>query len=194
MFGKVSRGIFLMAMLVPVAGCMQSGPTPFDRGTVTPGKIQPNTPTTSLGASAPVIEGSCPQINLREQTAFYRSYANGGQDDPEKVIFQASIVDTTRNCTMNESALTINVVAQGRLVMGPAGTAGKVVLPVSIRVVDGETELYSSVTPFEVDLPPGSSSTQFLFNKSDVSIPGGAGKLAKVFIGFDQAPAKKKKK
>ena len=35
-----------------------------------------------------VVQGTCPPILLREGTAYYRQYARGGQDDPDKVVYK----------------------------------------------------------------------------------------------------------
>jgi hypothetical protein len=37
--------------------------------------------------------------------------------------------------------MTINLIAQGRVVQGPAGTPGSVSLPVLVEVVDGDNVL-----------------------------------------------------
>jgi hypothetical protein len=185
-FGKVSRGLFSASIVAVIAGCSSSTPSS----------------TTDLGlagqppaaAVTPVVQANCPPITMRENTAYYRTYAKGGENDPTKIIYQASFADSTRACTINEVNMTINVVVQGRLVAGPAGGAGRVSLPVRVSVIDGDSTLYSELTNFSVDLPAGVPSTQFVFNKADITIPtavGGASNLAKLYVGFETGPQKK---
>ena len=186
MFGKVSRGLFSASIVVVIAGCSSSTPsTTADLGVAG----QP-----PAAAVTPVVQANCPTVTMRENTAFYRTYAKGGENDPTKIIYQASLADSTRACTINEVNMTINVVVQGRLVAGPAGGPGRVSLPVRVSVIDGDTTLYSELTNFSVDLPAGVPSTQFVFNKADITIPtavGGASKLAKLYVGFETGPQKK---
>lgn len=146
----------------------------------------PSEPTT------PVVQAYCPQVVMLEQNAIYRAYAKGGQDNPDKLLFQASLADATRQCTANESTMTINVVAQGRIVEGPAGAPGKTTLPILVEVLDGDKVISSQKVAMPVDIPSG--GTQFVFNKPDVQIPnavGGASRFTRVRLGFDTGAAKK---
>ncbi|WP_245582444.1 PilZ domain-containing protein [Neorhizobium lilium] len=142
--------------------------------------------------ATPVVQAYCPQVVMRDQDAIYRSYAKGGQDNADKLLFQASLADATRQCTANETTMTINVVAQGRIVEGPAGAPGKATLPVLVEVLDGDKVIYSQKVAFPVEIPSG--GTQFIFNKQDVQIPnaqGGASRFTRVRLGFDTGPVKK---
>ena len=74
----------------------------------------------SAAAPTPaVIQGACPQVYLLDGTANYRTYAKGAKDDPTKIVYQASLADTTRQCVQNESQLAMTVVVQGRVVCRP---------------------------------------------------------------------------
>src|SRR3546814_13090766 len=106
---------------------------------------------------------------MREETAVHRAYARGGQDNPEKLMYQASLADMTRQCTANETTITINVMAQGRIVAGPAATGGQVNLPVLVEVLDGDNVVSSQKVSYPVELP--ATGTQFIFNKADVQHP-----------------------
>lgn len=153
---------------------------------------QTEQPRAQDGSITPVVQAYCPKILLLDQTAVYRSYAKGGQDNPDKLLYQASLADSTRQCTANETTMTINVMVQGRIVEGPAGAPGQTTLPMLVQVVDGEKVLYSQKVAFPVTIPSGGG--QFLFNKTDVQIPnavGGASRFSTVQIGFDTGPAKK---
>ncbi|WP_117190708.1 PilZ domain-containing protein [Rhizobium terrae] len=184
MFGKISRGL-LAVSLAALAGCNSSSPT------------EGLTPTAQAAppqqAITPVVQAFCPPVVMLEQTAIHQVYARGGDKNPEKLLYQASLADATRQCTANETTLTINVVAQGRLVQGPAGTPGKITLPILVEVVDGDNIIYSQKVAFPVDMPAG--GTQFIFNKPDVQIPnaqGGASRFTRVRLGYDTgAPTKK---
>jgi hypothetical protein len=184
--GKFSRGFMAVSLAVLLAGCNSASQGLDMSANASAAGAQPVTP---------VVQAYCPQVVMLEQDAVYRVYAKGGQDDPSKLLYQASFGDMTRQCTANETTLTINVVAQGRIVQGPAGMPGPVTLPVSVEVVDGDNVIYSQKVAFPVTMPAGGS--QFIFSKADVQIPnaaGGASRFTRVRLGFDNGPAKPVKK
>jgi hypothetical protein len=182
-FGKISSRLLGISLLVVIAGCNK---------TDTGGAID-----AGGGATAPtpaVIQGTCPQVYLLDGTANYRTYAKGAKDDPTKIVYQASLADTTRQCVQNESQLVMTVVVQGRVVSGPAGGAGSVNLPIRVAATDGKNTLYSELTQYPVEVPAGVGTSQFIFTKTNVALPGGAGDFAKVYVGFDEGPVAGKKK
>ena len=142
----------------------------------------------TLGAK--VVQGNCPQITLRDGTAYLRKYERGGEDDPEKVVYQAAIADTTRQCSITGDQMTINVVVAGRAAAGPAGKAGTIRMPIRVVVLESRSNrvLYSELTEFETTLPEGNPTTQFLFSKPDVNIPIADSRRVRVFVGFDEGP------
>ena len=42
------------------------------------------------------LTGFCPQVTLREGTAFFTTYEKGGDGDPARAIYQASIAEIGR--------------------------------------------------------------------------------------------------
>ncbi len=212
MLGKVSRLIVSASLAAMLAGCNSLGvgggsdsataPTqPNGNGQIMP--LAPSNPSsndasigtakTASGNTAPVVQGACPQIFMKDKDAIFRTYAGGAKTgDADKLAFQASIGDYTRQCSLNDANLTMTVVAQLRVLAGPNGSSGKVTLPVRITVFDGEDALYSEVTNFPVEV--GSGATQALFRKDGIKLPVGSGSMVRVNIGFDQGPVSTKKK
>nr|WP_046632650.1 hypothetical protein [Neorhizobium galegae] len=183
-FAKISRGFLAVSVVAVLASCNSSAPT------------EGLTPTATAApadqAATAVVQAFCPPVVMLEQTAIHRAYARGGENTPEKLLYQASLADATRQCTANETTLTINLVAQGRVVQGPVGVPGQVTLPILVEVVDGDNVIYSQKVAFPVEMPAG--GTQFIFSKADVQIPnaqGGASRFTRVRLGFDTGPAKK---
>ena len=141
-----------------------------------------------------VVQGACPQVYLREGTAIYRQYAKGtkkdenGMADPEKLVMQATIDSTTRQCFQSDQGLKIAVVARVRVVLGPAGAQGGTFnLPIRIAATDGDTTLYSELSQFQVNVQPGQGSGQFIFTKPDVMLTSASG-LTRLFAGIDEGP------
>ncbi|ACI53933.1 conserved hypothetical protein [Rhizobium leguminosarum bv. trifolii WSM2304] len=211
MLGKVSRLIVSASILALLASCdtlgiggdSKSAAPAQPNGTAQIMPLAPANPTsnnpsigtakTAQGAVAPVVQGACPQIFMRDQDAIFRTYAKGKKDDAQQIVFQASFGDYTRQCTLNDTNLTMTVVAQLRLITGPAGAPGPVTLPIRVTILDGENLLYSEVTKFPTEIPAGAPGTQVIFRKDGIKMPVGAGALVRVNIGFDTQAAKTKK-
>ncbi len=176
--------------LLALAGCQSAGTTTAPAasgGLVAPAGTAPSTPA---GDQAKVVSGVCPQVSLREGTAYLRKYVGKAKDEPEKLIVQASLAETTRQCTTSDGGtLSISVMAQGRLVAGPSGKAGSnYVLPIRVAVIDGDKTVYSELVKMNAQLPPGQPSGQFLFQKAGITVPTTIGGTAQIVLGFDEGP------
>jgi hypothetical protein len=212
--GKVSRLIASASVAAILVSCSSLGMGGGESATSAPAQpsgnaqIMPMAPanpssndraigtaTSASGATAPVVQGACPTIYMKDSEAVYHSYAGGAKTgDASKLAFQATIGNYTRQCTLNEQNLTMTVVAQLRVVAGPAGGPSNATLPIRITVLDGEDSLYSEVTNFPTQIDPN-GATQVLFRKDGIKLPVGSGSLVRVNIGFDQgAPGKGKNK
>jgi hypothetical protein len=141
-----------------------------------------------------VVQGACPQVYLREGTAVYRQYAKGakkmpdGSQDPEKLVIQATLDQTTRQCLQTDQGLRITVVVHGRIVAGPAGRDGTYTLPIRIAATDGDVTTYSELNKIQVNIPPGQGSNQFVISKDNVILTAGATGLTRLFAGIDEGP------
>ena len=179
---RVLSGLLLGGFILAAAGC-QSNDTVLNADAPPPPKDK-------------VLESDlrayCPPIVLREGTAFFRTYAKGGQDDPAKLVYQASISDVTRSCTRSGDTMTINAAAAGRVIMGPVGSPGTISMPIRVAVVRGDSVLYSQLHKYQVQVGQGAGATQFVFNDPNVVIPMPEPGTIQVFIGYDEGPPKKK--
>jgi hypothetical protein len=141
-----------------------------------------------------VMQGACPQVYLREGTAVYMQYAKGvkknvqGLADPNKLVIQATLDATTRQCRQTDQGLVVTVVVRGRVITGPEGKDGNYTLPIRVAATDGDQTLYSELTPFQVTIPPGQGNTQFIFTKDNVVLTPAAGGLTRLFAGIDEGP------
>lgn len=204
MSGKASRLFITASLIAALSGCSSLGfgsKDSKDPGTQITVAPQPVAGASTSDASpiapptaGPVyIAGKCPQIVIRDEGAIYKTYAGGAKDDPAQLAYQASLVQGTRQCTTDGTALNMTVVVQGRLVAGPMGSSGSVNLPIKVSVMDGETVLYSDTTNYQASLPAGEGSGQFLYTDNKVHVTGGAAGFVSVYVSFAQpeaAPAK----
>lgn len=162
-----------------IAGCTSADP----RSVLSPGGANQQ-----VEADPTVVQGSCPAVTLREGTSYYTTYAKGGDGDPAKVIHQASITDTTRQCRLSGDQLIVTVVVSGRVVGGPAGKSGEVNLPIRVVVLNGETVLYSELQKHPVVMTAGGSAEQFIYTNASVTFPASVSSSAKLYAGFDPGP------
>lgn len=170
-----------LATAALAAGCTAGGVSKVLTPTAQEPAVDPVT-------QAAVVQGACPKVNLREGTAYFTVYAKGGDKDPEKIVRQASIADTTRQCRTDGAQIVMTVQASGRVVAGPAGGPGDIELPIRVVVMDGENVLYSELQKQVVTLPQGEPTAQFLYTNAAVAIPATASRSASVMVGFDPGP------
>ena len=139
------------------------------------------------------LRAYCPKVDLREGTAFYRTYEKGGKEteDPSKVIYQASLSETSRDCKYANGILTMTVAAAGRVVPGPVGKAGTITMPIRVAVTRGDEVLYSKLTTQDVQIGE-TGATQFVFTDNEVSFPQPTSVNIQVFVGYDEGPPAKK--
>jgi hypothetical protein len=140
-----------------------------------------------------VTQGACPQVYLREGTAVYRQYVKGmkkdvqGLADPNKLVIQATLDATTRQCHQTAQGLVVTVVVRGRVITGPSGKDGTYPLPIRVAATDGDNTVYSELTKFQVSVPPGQGNAQFVFTKNDVLLTS-LGTLTRLYAGIDEGP------
>ncbi len=181
--GRVAAGLMLAGVVPAAAGCQSVGKS-LDNGA-----IKPDAPK----AKASELRAYCPTVTLREGTAYFNTYAKGGQDDADKLIYQAAISEVTRDCSRNDGTLTMNVAVAGKVVPGPKGEAGSITMPIRIVVVHGSDVLYSQLHQYKLQVTDTSAATQFVFNDPNVTIPEPTDKGYQIFAGYDEGPPSKKK-
>ena len=185
--GRFLAGFALAGFMLAAAGC-QSG----DAGGVLGlgGKKQEKQPDDGKILASELL-AYCPKVTLKEDTGYINKYVKGGEDDPAKLSYQASISQVTRSCSRAGGMLTMNVAVAGRVVPGPAGVSGAVTLPIRVVVLHGEEVQYSQLHTYQV-AAGGGQVQQFVFNDPAVTIPNPTDQGIQVFAGFDAGPPKKK--
>lgn len=134
------------------------------------------------------LRAYCPRVELRDGTAFYNTYLRGKEEDPDSVIYQASIAEVTRACNYSGGSLTMTVAAAGRVVPGPQAKAGTITMPIRVAVVQGDSVLYSQLHRYPIQVSEGIGATQFVFNDPAVVIPAPQTRNVTVFVGYDEGP------
>lgn len=186
--GRFLAGVALVGFMLAASGCQSGG-----AGSVLGfGGADKQKQPEEGKVLASELRAYCPTVTVKEDTGYINRYARGGEEDPAKLAWQASINDVTRSCSRQTGMLSMQVAVAGRVVPGPAGAGGAVALPVKITVLrsDGEV-LYSQTQNHQVALG-GNQAQQFLVKDSNVVVPIPEDNTLQVFAGFDTGPAKKK--
>lgn len=172
------RRVAALGFILAAAGCQSTDTF----GLLNLGRDEERKPTISQAE----LRAFCPRVHLREGTAYFNTYTRDGQNDPSKIIYQASISDVTRSCSFGPGTMTLTVAAAGRVVPGPAGQAGTIRMPIRVAVVQGGEVIYSQLHEYQVVVNAGTGATQFVFTDPNVTIPAPTGTNIQVFTGFDE--------
>jgi len=184
--GRFFAGAALVGFMLAVAGC-QSGDS---GGVLSLGTQKQDPQAAQAKVTASSLQAYCPKVTLRDGTAYFNTYARGGQGDQSKIVYQASIADVTRDCSSANGSMSLNVAVAGKVVPGPAATAGTITMPIRIAVMHGSDVLYSKLHQYKVQVSDLSAATQFVFNDPNIVVPQPTAKDYQVFAGFDEGPAK----
>ena len=189
MSGSVVKKIVALGLLAALAACSSTDTSGMFSGV----SKKKESDTAGNDPNIVVMQGACPQVYLREGTAVYREYARGvkndvqGLADPNKLVIQATLDATTRQCRKTAEGLVVTVVVRGRVITGPSGKDGTYTLPVRVAATDGDNTLYSELTKFQVTIPPGQGNAQFVFTKDNVVLTN-IGTMTRLFAGIDEGP------
>jgi hypothetical protein len=85
----------------------------------------------------------CPEVRVLEGTEASRAYA-GSPPSGANLRYQYSITDTARECALDVGQLALKIGVAGKVLLGPAGSAGSFTVPVRMAILrkkDNEPEL-----------------------------------------------------
>lgn len=189
MSGSVVKKIVALGLLAALAACSSTDTS----GLFSSVSKKKESDTAGNDPNMVVTQGACPQVYLREGTAVYREYVRGvkkdvqGLADPNKLVIQATLDATTRQCRQTSQGLVVTVVVRGRVITGPSGKDGTYTLPLRVAATDGDNTLYSELTKFQVSVPPGQGNAQFVFTKDNVVLAN-IGTMTRLYAGIDEGP------
>ncbi|MEN3396131.1 hypothetical protein ABC425_05015 [Brucella melitensis] len=173
--------VFATVLLASLAGCTTSG---------TENGANSSLPTKATSGEKRISETElrayCPSVSPRDGTAFFNTYEKGGDKDPERVIYQAALTDTTRSCQYGNGTLTMDIAGAGKVVPGPKYKTRTIVMPIRVAIRQGDQVVYSKLHKQRVSITNPDTATQFVFNDKGVTIPMPDKQNVQIFIGFDE--------
>jgi hypothetical protein len=156
----------------------------------------------ATGPAGPDPNLDCPGVTVRSGASTLAVNAPGVEPSPTNLRFQASVVQTARECAVSAGNMTMKIGIQGRVILGPAGTPGKVEVPMRLALVREGIEprtIWTKLYRVPVTLSPGETNVAFVQVEEGMTfpVPGREDLEAYVvYVGFDPsalAPEKPKR-
>jgi hypothetical protein len=136
-------------------------------------------------------EFDCPVIDIREGASTLM-VQGPGDPSPLSLRYQASFVRAARECIVKGKDVTIKVGVQGRVILGPAGGAGQLTIPLRYALVHeelGQTRMiWSKLYTLPVTVQGQQPNVPFEHVEEEMTVPiPKASELENyiVYIGFD---------
>jgi hypothetical protein len=203
--GALGGALFCLALLT---GCSSSGsnePNGTSRSlseifTGSTSFAQAGKPAASTsGASTPADDfnpDDCPTVDVRQgASTFSVAAATKNPEESAALRYQGNFSQTARSCTKNGNMLVIKLGVQGRLILGPAGTAGQVEVPLRFALVQEGIQPKTVWTKFyqvPVTIGEGQPSVSFTHIDDEISVPMPDKSTLEsyvLYVGFDPLSA-----
>jgi hypothetical protein len=170
-----------------------------------PDGIAPSSTSAALPKMAQAATGltpdmNCPAVEVR-RGASTLSIGPTGERTAMTLKYQASFVRFARECTVADGNMLVKIGVEGRIVLGPAGSAGRVDIPLRFAVVhETPTGMRPIATKFvlvPVDLG-STGNTPFVYVEEGLTFPIPTPTTALdeylVYVGFDPVSAEARSK
>ncbi|MET4632141.1 hypothetical protein ABIE08_000054 [Kaistia defluvii] len=137
----------------------------------------------------------CPPVAIKPGTEEFKVFA-AGKPDPltganPPVVYQATIIDTARECRKVEGGVNIKLGIKGRVASGPAGKAQTINVPIRIVVMEGRDKvLKSDLVKLPVVLSAPTFASDFSRIDESITVPLSENNTDfHVYVGFDERAA-----
>jgi predicted RNA-binding protein with TRAM domain len=135
------------------------------------------------------IIAGCPRFQVNSSDSHVTIYEAGRSGDGLAVMHRGEITKTARECIANGNKITIKYGISGRVLLGPKGRGGNVVLPLTVFVTDAKRERIAT-DKLKIDVAVALEKPIGYFSsvrEVTITVPEGArpGEF-EVFVGFDR--------
>ncbi|KZM51559.1 hypothetical protein [Labrenzia sp. OB1] len=129
----------------------------------------------------------CPPMQLKLNTYLIMKYVRGKENDPEGLLYQATVEDWANTCTQGaDGRRQMKLGFSGDVTSGPAWKGGEVILPLRVAIVPGGTDakpLASEILKIPVTVGAGSPSETWTLIEDKFTVD--PDQSVKVVFGFD---------
>ncbi|WP_131113167.1 hypothetical protein [Lichenihabitans psoromatis] len=195
--GRIARIGFCTIIPIVLSGCGGTSgfePKTSDNGTMLGNLIAFNNLNVGPAKPAAIEEKlECPNVEVLDGTASLRTYAGADQSNAS-VKYQYSLGDVVRECSHVGSNLVLKVGLEGRVLIGPAGTAGSFTAPIRIAIRNEKTQqvILSKFYRIPVTVPGGQSQGDFSLVSDPIAVQFVSAQAQEdytVVVGFDEKGA-----
>lgn len=160
---------------------------------------KPPPPSTAPGAP-PAADIDCPPVAIRQGTSTLSVVDPKAESPALGLRYQGTIVRTARECTVHDKMVTIRVGVQGRIIVGPAGGAGSLTVPLRYALVKEGIDpkpLYTRLYTIPVTVQAGETNTLYTHVEESMTVPMPS--LAEfdsyvIYVGYDPQGAQAEQK
>jgi hypothetical protein len=153
------------------------------------GKLASPAPSSTAGAASSQIE--CPSVEYRQGAATWTVNGPAAESAALSLRYQGSFIQTARECIVTGNSLTIKVGIQGRIVVGPAGSAGTINIPLRYALVREGLQpqpVWSRLFMVPVTIPPSDLNMTWLHVEEEMTVPRPPAEELEgyvIYVGFD---------
>ncbi len=155
-------------------------------------------------ASAIDPQSNCPVVDVRQGASTFVINAPGADRNVLDLRYQGTISKLARECILLGASMRIKVGVEGRVILGPAGGPGEVIVPLRFALVREGIEPKTIASNFyrvPVNIPPGEGNVPFTHVEQNLTFatpPLSELENYVVYVGFDtqmleQKPRKPRK-
>jgi hypothetical protein len=138
---------------------------------------------------------SCPSVEYRQGAATWTVNGPSTENSALSLRYQASFIQTARECILAGDKLSIKVGVQGRIVVGPAGSPGTINVPLRYALVrEGQERrtLWTKLFIVPVSIPAGDLNLPWLHIQEEMTVPRPSAQELEayvIYVGFDSQGA-----
>jgi hypothetical protein len=147
-----------------------------------------NSSTTGAATSADI---NCPGVEYRQGASSWAVNGPSTENSALSLRYQASFLQTARECILVGDNLTIKVGVQGRIVVGPAGSPGTINVPLRYALVREGLQpktLWTKLFMVPVTIPTGELNLPWLHVEEEMTVPRPSAQELEayvIYVGFD---------
>jgi hypothetical protein len=181
---KTSLGLVFVASTLMLAGCASTSstdaPQAAKEGQASIANIFPYGGLTVPPAAPVVDEVECPEMSVKTGAA---ALSNGSGP---ALRWQATIGEYGRECRLKGDNFTFKVGMEGRILLGPAGGAGRYSVPVVFELRKGFDVIATRSARVDVTVAAGQTQGVFEYIAPEFSVPVSAGAPTsyEIVVGF----------
>ena len=134
---------------------------------------------------------NCPGVEYRQGAATWAVHGPGTENSALSLRYQASFLQTARECILAGDKLVIKVGVQGRIVVGPAGSPGTINVPLRYALVrEGQQPktLWTKLFMVPVSIPAGELPVPWIHIQEEMAVPRPSPQELEawvIYVGFD---------